>query len=337
MSVGQTTEPALSSPAEEGLREELEQLGLWQHLADPELTDLLISGPQVFVTTLSRGTFEADLALDPTAIESLIASIAAFHDLFVEPDSPILEATLPFWAIRVEAVLPPASEVPLLALRKPPARAMTLEELVERGTLTPTWAEYLRQAVRSKKTLAIGGGTGSGKTTVLVALLEDFVRFDPEERLVILEEGAREVHVTGEAVLRLLTAPHLTIDMRRLVRTALRLNPDRIIVGEVRGAEAHDWIKSATTGHPGSLCTVHASSAEDVLYRLDDLVQEAGVPSQLPRIVRAVDVALYLERQGTARRVVEVAEVVGVESAGLPLLRKVSNLKKDPASGVTTS
>ena len=294
------------------LREELMGAGLWEILEDPELTDLVIHGEVVFVTTLSKGTYRAQLAPDPLAVESLIASIASYNDRYIEPTSPILEARLPFWNLRVEAVVPPAAERPILALRKPPAHRLSLDELVERKTLTAEQAQILRDAVRNRQTLVIAGGTGSGKTTLLIALLDDLIGSQSAgspERLVILEEGAREIHVEGENVLRLVTVPESKVDMRRLVRTALRLAPDRIIVGEVRGAEAHDWIKSCATGHPGSLGTLHASSAEDTLARLDDLVQEAGVPSQLPRIGRALDAIVFMERQGPLRRVVEIARV----------------------------
>jgi len=291
------------------LREELVALGLWEILEDPELTDLVLHGEVVFVTTLGRGTYRAELSPDPVGIESLIASVASLNDRFIEPGSPILEARLPFWNLRVEAIVPPASERPILALRKPPATRLSLQDLVERGTLSQEQARELSEAVAERKTIAISGGTGSGKTTLLIALLDDLLSRETSERLVILEEGAREIHVDGDNVLRLLTSPEAGVDMRRLVRTALRLAPDRIIVGEVRGAEAHDWIKSCATGHPGSLCTLHASSAEDTLARLDELVQEAGVPSQSTRIARVLDLVVFLERHGMRRRVIELTRI----------------------------
>jgi type IV secretion system protein VirB11 len=183
------------------------------------------------------------------------------------------------------------------------------------------------------ETLLIAGGVGSGKTTLLSALLDDLLRALPNLRLVLCEEGCRELHAPGANVVRLVASEEAGVSLTRLLRCALRLNPDRIIVGEARGPEALDFLRACNTGHPGGMLTLHANSAADALYRLDDLVQEAGVPSQLGRIARAVDLVVYLERQGTQRRVLEVAEVRMHSDGGIaaePVAGRLGRVTRDP-------
>ena len=300
--------PHRSSPLET-LRAEVEETGLMALLDDPEVTDVMVNPASVFVTAWLRGTFDAGFAIEPDRLESLIASLAGIHGLVVDREHPILEADLPFHGVRAQAVLPPVSTAPLLTLRRPAGAALSLADLVERGGLSAAAAERLRAGVLAGETLLIAGGVGSGKTTLLSALLSELLRALPNLRLVLCEEGCRELHAPGANVVRLLASEEAGVSLARLLRCALRLNPDRIIVGEARGPEALDFLRACNTGHPGGMLTLHANSAEDALYRLDDLVQEAGVPSQLARIARAIDLVVYLERQGTRRRVVEVVEV----------------------------
>lgn len=290
------------------LRAEVEDSGLMVLLDDPDVTDVMVNPGSVFVTAQRRGTYDAGFAIEPDRLESLIASLAGIHGLVVDREHPILEADLPFHGVRAQAVLPPVSTAPLLTLRRPAGSAFSLDDLVTLGSLSPAIAERLRAAVLGGETLLVAGGVGSGKTTLLSSLLGELLRAVPNLRLVLCEEGCRELHARGANVVRLLASEEAGVSLTRLLRCALRLNPDRIIVGEARGAEALDFLRACNTGHPGGMLTLHANSAEDALYRLDDLVQEAGVPSQLERIARAVDLVVFLEREGTRRRAAEVVE-----------------------------
>lgn len=290
----------------ETLESELRGLGLWDPLEDPETTDLMVNeNGSVFVVAYS-GTSRLDVRIDPLGLESMIATIAALHGRTVGRDAPILEAVLPFYAIRVQASLPEIVSAPTLTLRKPPVRLMPLGELVERETMSPEEAARLANAVRERQTLVIAGGVGSGKTTLASALLAVVLEADPHERIITVEEGARELRLEGANVNRFLTDEAAGIDTRRLIRHALRSNPDRIILGEARGAEALEWLKASNTGHPGGILTVHANSARDAVARLDSLAQEAGVPSQREQILKAVDLVVYMERRLPRRLVVEI-------------------------------
>jgi type IV secretion system protein TrbB len=302
----------------EALRAELVDSGLWPLLDDPDVTDVMVNaGGAVFAQAQGRGSFDTGVRVEPDRLESIVATIAGLHGLEIHDRRPILEASLPFGAIRVEAVLRPLVEATVLTLRKPPAKRFTLDDLVANGSLPSKGAEILQTAVRDRANGLIAGGVGSGKTTLLTALLHEVVVQSPTERLVVCEDGARELVVDGENVVRLLTSDDAGVDLRRLLRCALRLNPDRIIVGEARGPEALDWLKACNTGHPGGWLTLHANSATDAVYRLDDLIQEAGVPSQLHRIAAALDLLVFVEKETVGRR---VGQILRLLSAGVATL-----------------
>jgi type IV secretion system protein TrbB len=295
----------------EALRSELVDSGLWPLLDDPDVTDVMVNtSGAVFAQAQGRGSFDTGLHVEPDRLESIVATIAGLQGLEVHERRPILEASLPFGAIRVEAVLRPLVEAAVLTLRKPPAKLYTLDDLVANGSLPPKDSEILKTAVRDRANGLIAGGVGSGKTTLLTALLQEVVVQNPTERLVVCEEGARELVVDGENVVRLLTSDEAGVDLRRLLRCALRLNPERLIVGEARGPEALDWLKACNTGHPGGWLTLHANSASDAVYRLDDLIQEAGVPSQLYRIAAALDLLVFVQKEKAGRRISQIVRLV---------------------------
>jgi type IV secretion system protein VirB11 len=304
----------------EMLRDELETAGLLPLLDDPQTTDLMVNEDgSVWLHHLTRGEQRvADLTVQPDQVESLLGTAASLHGTVVTGERPILEATLPFHAARLEAVLPPLVTAPVLALRKPPAVHLGLDDLVANQTLPRSVADLLAAALIERSTCLIAGGVGSGKTTLANALLAALLAARPDERIVIIEEGARELQAEAANAIRLLTSGAAGVDMTVLVRTALRLNPSRILIGEVRGPEAMDFLRAANTGCSGSLLTIHANGARDALDRLDMLVQETGVPSQLRRIAEAVHLVAFVARTGARRRLVEVVRVDGLDRAGRP-------------------
>ncbi|HMB53180.1 MAG TPA: ATPase, T2SS/T4P/T4SS family, partial [Thermoanaerobaculia bacterium] len=217
----------------EMLREEMTAAGLLAPLADPETTDLMVNADgSVWLQHLARGHVALDGEVAADRLESLLGTVASLTGAVINAERPILEATLPFHEARLEAVLPPLSTAPLVAIRKPPARLLALDDLVANGTLPGELAERLAAAVRARRTCAVAGGVGSGKTTLVNALLAAILAAEPDERVVILEEGARELHAEGANVLRLLTSDAAGVGMTELLRAALRLNPSRILVGE---------------------------------------------------------------------------------------------------------
>lgn len=327
MSWGDNRDPRATT-----LRAELESAGLWALLAEDPVTDVMVNqGGHVFAAAIGRGSYDTGRHVPADQVESLLATIAGLQGLVVTGDQPILEGTLPFGGVRVEGVLPPIALAPILALRKPASRHYSLADLEGLGTFrlpvgrkedaAPTEPPkdlrgLLCYFIRDRWTCLIAGGVGSGKTTLLSAIVAEIFEQNPNERLLVCEEAAREVRSDGRNSINLLTSEQAGVDMTRLLRVALRLNPDRLIVGEARGAEAMVFLKACNTGHPGGLLTIHANGALDAVDRLDDLAQEAGVASQRARIASTIDAVIFVRRFPEGRRVAEVLALMGLDLNG---------------------
>jgi pilus assembly protein CpaF len=237
----------------------------------------------------------------------------------VDESSPMVDARLPDGS-RVNAIIPPlAVDGPILSIRRFGARVLNFRDLIEIGTLTPGMSEVLQGASRSRLNILIAGGTGSGKTTLLNAISA----FVPAEERIVTIEDAAELQLLQPHVVRLETRPSNIegkgeISQRNLVRNALRMRPDRIIVGEVRGEEVLDMLQAMNTGHDGSMTTVHANNSRDALHRLETLMLLSGInlPTRAMReqIVAALDVIVHVARlsDGT-RKIVGISELVGME------------------------
>ena len=250
-------------------------------------------------------------ALEPNQAESIIRLIADHIGEEVGRHNPIVSGTLPQTGERFQGQLPPITEAPVFTIRKRPSVIYNLDDYVQANTMTVEQAICLRQAIHDRKNILVAGGTGSGKTTLANAILgEPAIAQDR----VLLIEDTRELQCSSDDCVELLTKrtePVVTMD--DLVRCALRLRPDRIIVGEVRGGEALSMLKAWNTGHPGGLATVHANSAADALNRLCDLMAEA-IPSPPDRLLAVVDLVVFIERcheAGTSPRRVSEVMVTG--------------------------
>ncbi|OYX47011.1 MAG: P-type conjugative transfer ATPase TrbB, partial [Alphaproteobacteria bacterium 32-64-14] len=210
---------------------------------------------------------------------------------------------------RFEGVLPPVSRAPCFAIRKPASRVFTLDDYQASGVITPEQAATLRAAIRDHANIMVAGGTGSGKTTLANALLHEIAQLG--ERVVILED-TRELQCAAEDVVALRTQPG-SVSLSDLVRSTLRLRPDRIVVGEVRGPEALDLLKAWNTGHPGGIATLHANSASAALSRLEQLTMEVCETPPRALIAEAIDLIVFVERGGPAgRRIPEILAPKGL-------------------------
>jgi pilus assembly protein CpaF len=296
------------------------------YLRDPDVSEIMVNGyDQVYVERggLLKST-DASFT-DEGHLRRTIDKIVARVGRRVDEASPMVDARLPDGS-RVNAVVPPvALDGSLLTIRKFATDPFTVDDLVSFGTLTPPVAELLRACVRGRLNILIGGGTGSGKTTTL-NVLSSFV--PPDERIVTIEDAA-ELQLRQEHVLRLESRPanlegRGEITIRDLVRNALRMRPDRIIVGEVRDGAALDMLQAMNTGHDGSITTVHSNSPRDSLARLETMVMMAGI--ELPeRAIReqmasAIDLIIHQARlrDGT-RRITHITEVDGMEGSVITL------------------
>jgi P-type conjugative transfer ATPase TrbB len=249
------------------------------------------------------------LRLSRVQAENLLCTVAAMLGTVINADHPLLEGELPDGS-RFQGILPPIAPGPAFVIRKRAQRLYTLDEYVGSGIMQGWHAAALSRAILERKNLVIAGGTGSGKTTLANAIIHEMVRLgDPSDRFIILEDTL-ELQCSARNTVQLHTSD--AADLTRLTRTTMRLRPDRIIIGEVRGGEALALLKAWNTGHPGGLTTVHANSARSALTRLEALVAEAGVHVQPRLIAEAVDLLLFMTRVSTPplRRVTELAAVL---------------------------
>jgi len=247
-----------------------------------------------------------DSPMTPAGAERVIRLVGNHIGQDVTTDRPIVSAELPGGGERFEGVLPPVVTAPSFTIRKPAARVFTLDDYVTDEALTPVQADILRTQIANRSSILIVGGTGSGKTTLANAFLHEIAKSG--DRVVILED-TRELQCDAPDKISLRTQSG-SVTMADLVRSTLRLRPDRIIVGEVRGAEALDLLKAWNTGHPGGIATVHANSAKEGLSRLEQLVSEKA--AQVPRmlIAKAVDVVLDIQMKNGRRRIGSILEVI---------------------------
>ena len=324
-------EAGLSLKERLALKEELyagvRRLDVLQELMDdPEVTEIMVNGHEhIYVEKNGRLSLYGKSFASRERLEDVIQQIVAGCNRVINTGMPLADARLPD-GTRIHAALPPvAVDGPVLTIRRFPARAMDMEDLLRMGTLDEETAAFLQQLVRCGYSLMIGGGTSAGKTTFLNAL-SAFI--PPGERLITIEDTA-ELRIPGERNLVRLEAKNAnlqearSITIRDLIRAALRMRPDRIIVGEVRGEETIDLLQALNTGHDGSLSTAHANSAGDMLLRLETMaLMGMAMPLEAIRrqIASGIDIFVQLGRdRNKQRRLLEIAEVTGFADGAVQL------------------
>ncbi|WLA79975.1 CpaF family protein [Bradyrhizobium elkanii] len=289
-------------------------------LLDETINDIMINGPSnVYVERSGKLERVAVRFRDNDHIASVAQKIAAQVGRRIDESSPMVDCRLPDGS-RVNIIFPPlAIHSPCISIRKFPSRRLDMAGMIENGSMTPAIGQLLEIAARSRLNVLVSGGTGSGKTTLLNALSQ-FI--DHSERIVTIEDAA-ELQLQQPHVISLETRPPSLegtgqVTQRDLLWNALRMRPDRIVVGEVRSAEAFDMLQAMNTGHDGSISTVHANSTRDALTRIENMVQmgQVNLPSRAIRsqIVAALDIIVQVERMRDGqRRIVQVSEVIGLE------------------------
>jgi type IV secretion system protein VirB11 len=284
-----------------------------QALADPSVIEVMVNPDgKLWVDQIPEGRSDTGETISASETERIIRLIAAQARREVHAGAPILSAELPDTGERFEGLVPPVAPAPCFSIRKPAQTIFQLGDYVASRILSAFHAELLMDAIRQRQNIVVVGGTSSGKTTLVNALLAEVATMD--ERVLILED-TRELRCAAPDCVRLRTKPGVA-SLADLVRSTLRLRPDRIIVGEVRGAEALDMLKAWNTGHPGGITTLHANSAVSALIRLEQLVQEAVLTVPRALIAEAIDLIVFMSGRGAARKVENLLQLKGLDAQG---------------------
>ena len=300
---------------------------------DADVTEIYVN-PQdcaIRLDTRSRGKVESGETIDSHRVEMFLNAVATRLGVTLTSASPRIEAELPsrvFAGARLQGFVAPVTSGPAFNIRKPASAIFSLDDYVRSGVLSGDQGIVLRATVAERKNILIVGGTNTGKTTLANALLHEIAAQFPNDRVVILEDTV-ELQCAARDQLALRTTS--TVSLADLLRSALRTSPSRIIVGEVRGAEALDLLDAWATGHPGGVATLHASSAEGALHRLDRLAQRANVPAQTELVAEAVHLIVLIEGGHGRRHVSEIARVRGLDPSGRFVLQRLQTPSQRPS------
>jgi len=282
-------------------------------LEDPSIVEVMLNPDgRLWIDRLSEGLSDTGERLNAADGERIVRLVAHHVGSEVHAGSPRVSAELPETGERFEGLLPPVVAAPAFAIRKPAVAVFTLNDYVAAGIMTSDQAEALRTAVAARKNILVAGGTSTGKTTLTNALLAEVAK--TADRVVLIED-TRELQCLAPNLVALRTKDGV-VSLSDLVRSSLRLRPDRIPIGEVRGAEALDLLKAWGTGHPGGVGTIHAGNALGALRRLEQLIQEAVVTVPRALIAETIDVVAVLSGRGRERRLAELMCVTGLGPVG---------------------
>lgn len=282
-------------------------------LEEPSIVEVMLNPDgRLWVDRLSNGLTDTGERLSAADGERIVRLVAHHVGAEVHGGAPRVSAELPETGERFEGLLPPVVAAPAFAIRKPAVAVFTLDDYVAKGIMTSEHASALRRAVTDRKNILVAGGTSTGKTTLTNALLAEVAK--TADRVVLIED-TRELQCKAQNLVALRTKDGV-VSLSDLVRSSLRLRPDRIPIGEVRGAEALDLLKAWGTGHPGGIGTIHAGTTLGALRRLEQLIQEAVVIVPRALIAETINVIAVLAGRGVDRRLAELARVAGLGPSG---------------------
>jgi type IV secretion system protein VirB11 len=285
-------------------------------LNDPSVVEVLLNPDRNLWIERLGGNMQCEGIFERTAAENLVATVASYHSLIANRENPVLECEFPLDGSRFEAILPPVVESPAFSIRKRALRTHTLQDYVSDGIMAQSQADCIRAAIAERLNVLVVGGTGTGKTTLGNALIDTMVDVSPDHRIVIIED-TREIQCRAKNSVQMKSSESKS--MNQLLRATLRLRPDRIIVGEVRGGEALSLLKAWNTGHPGGIATLHANSARAGLIRLEQLIAEAvsdaGNRQMSALIAEAVNLIVVISKVSGSRKITEIAQVKGFDGA----------------------
>ncbi len=306
--------------AKEKLRRDLGGL-IENALNDPKTVEVMLNADGRLWQERLGESMHCIGSISNARAESIIKTVAGFHGKEVTRFKPMLEGELPLDGSRFAGQLPPIVSSPTFAIRKKALSVFTLDEYVESGIMTNEQCEVIKETVLNHRNILVTGGTGSGKTTLVNAIINEMVTRSPQERIFIIEDTG-EIQCTAENIVQYHTT--LDVSMTQLLKTTLRMRPDRILVGEVRGSEALDLLDAWNTGHEGGAATLHANNALSGLCRLKSLItRNPASPTEIePLIGEAVHCVVHITRRPEGRIIEEIISVSGFEN-GQYLIEKL--------------
>ena len=276
-------------------------------LYDQNVNEVMLNDDGHVWTYGVGGAIDTGIIMPAARSLSFLGTLASFYDKTIHAESTILAEVLPIDGSRVNGVIPPTADMPSFNIRKRAMRIFTLNEYVQQNRMTQTDLELIRDAIKTRKNFLVVGATGSGKTTLTNAILHEINELCPDHRIISMEDTA-ELQIPQKNKVRMYSDEHTP--MQKLLFSAMRQKPDRIVIGEIRNAAALDLLKSWNTGHPGGVTTIHANSCMEALSRLEMLILEA-VPNPMQRLIgQAVGLVMYIEPLATGPTVTEMMEVI---------------------------
>lgn len=281
--------------------------GILTFLADEEVTDILLNDDgHLWVDRLGFGMSDTGLLVDPDDAQNAIRLVASNVHKVVNPENPVIDAELPLSGERFHGDIPPIVKIPTFAIRKKAIKVFCLADYVASGIMTEGQKAVIERAVKDHKNILVVGGTGSGKTTLCNAILREMASY--HERIIIIED-TQELQYCGENRVYYKTSE--TKSIRDLIAHAMRMRPDRIVVGELRDSAALDLLKAWNSGHPGGICTIHANSVIGGLRKLEQYISEVSANPQSRTISDVVDLVIFIRRKDKSRIIEEIVAVFG--------------------------
>ncbi len=280
------------------------------YLKDDDVIELYVNDDKkVWIDRLSSGREWTGKYMEATDSMRVIMTVASHMSKIIDEENPVISAELPSTGARFQGIIPPNVENPSFNIRKKGIRVFTLDDYLENGSINQSQKEIILDAVKNRLNILIVGGTSSGKTTFANAVIAEIAK--TKDRLIILED-TREIQSVAEDTLRMKTSQYVTL--LKLFESTMRQRPDRIIVGEIRGAEALNLLIAWNSGHPGGLCTIHSDTAEGGLEQLEQYIQITSVSAQEKLIGKTVDLIIVLKKIGLERKITEIVKVNGWEN-----------------------
>lgn len=300
-------------------------------LENPNVIEIMLnSNGTLWIEELGKPIVQVG-SMEESKVQALLGTIASYLNTTITSQNPILECELPIDGSRFEGLLPPIVNKPTFTIRKKASKIFTLEEYYQQKALSQEQYFQIKKAIynsedseQSKRNILIVGGTGSGKTTLANAIIHGIVQQTPDDRVVIIEDTA-EIQCAAKNAVILRTSDN--VNMLMLLRATMRLRPDRILVGEVRGAEALDLLKSWNTGHSGGVATIHANSARAGLTRLELLISEATIAPMQTLIAEAINIVIFITKTKNGRIIKEIIEVEGYDKSTKDYIIKDHKIK----------